>query len=219
MKHAKRLARIINAITSRTDADFVRSAEAYSSRAARIAGWSQLFHLAFFEAVAGELPAGGAALVCGVYHGLDLSLLSYASDLHRRELAIYGVDLFDAGPCEDWTPEQRARGTWEANGFGRPPDLEVAAANAPRAIVIRSDSVAYLETTDARFDFIYLDTSHDEATVTREIAAARRVLVPGGILAGDDYWQPGAGWGVDAAVGAALPDHLIICNRIWISQL
>ena len=217
MKHASRLARIVNTISCRTDADNRRSFSVFHGLRGRIPGWSQLLHLAFFECVARELPAGASALVCGVYHGLDLACLSYASELHGRNLAIYGVDLFDAGPCADWTPEQREKGSWQANGFGSPPDIEIAAANAPRAVVIRSDSVSFMETTEAKYDFIYLDTSHDEATVAREIEAARRVLAPGGILAGDDYCEAGSGWGVDAAVAAALPNHLVLCNRIWLS--
>jgi hypothetical protein len=70
------------------------------------------------------------------------------------------------------------------------------------------------------FDFIYLDTSHDEGTVTEEIAAAKLVAMPDAILAGDDYTGPGNfKCGVELAVNALLPNHNVLFNRTWIAQL
>lgn len=217
------LAPIINAITC---ASFHISRDVDIFRECRkdIPGWSQPFHYTFFEAVAGALPLRFRAGVCGVYHGLDLKLFAHAARHHRKEIALAGVDLFSDEPCADWTPEQRARETWEGNGFGQPPDMVAAQRNCPEAILHRSGSVAHLAEHGADYDFIYLDTSHDESTVRAEITAllTARSIAPIKrplFLAGDDYSEPGAGWGVDRAVTALVPDHFVFFNRIWLTYL
>jgi SAM-dependent methyltransferase len=186
----------------------------------RIPGWSNSSHALFFHSVIsviGRQAQPLRALVCGVYHGLDLALLQWAARSKNIKLDLVGVDLFSDQPCADWDEGQRARGTWEANGFGPPPSMEAAQRNAPGAQLVRANSIEYMRASPLLFDFIYLDTSHDYATVRAELAEARRILAPGGVLAGDDYFEPGSGWGVDRAVCELVPHHVALWGRIWLA--
>jgi hypothetical protein len=140
---------------------------------------------------------------------------------HAQKLppTLIGVDLFSGEPCADWTPEQRAKGSWEDNGFGPGPSEEAAKKNAPNALIIKADSISAMEKLGIKVDLVYLDTSHDYETVKREIIAAMRILATGGVIAGDDYHEPNTHWGVDRAVSEMLPRHVALWNRIWISAL
>lgn len=195
------------------------SSETYERIARGIRGWSSFGHWITFRHLV-ELPVK-SILVCGVYHGLDLALIEAAAKEAGKKIELTGVDLFLNEPCADWDETHRARGTWEAAGYEAPPSMEIAAKNAPGATLVQSDAASFMAKTDQRFDVIYLDTSHDEATVRREIAAARRILNPGGLLMGDDYADGvngATGWGVDRAVQELLPDHVLVFDRIWISR-
>lgn len=211
-----RLSRIVNRLTYRTREQYDQSCLATEHLRKSIPGWSTPLHHAFFEIVFSELPDDASVLVCGVYHGLDLALMRTAGWDARPSISVVGVDLFSSEPCDDWTDEQRAKGTWQANGFGEPPSLEAAQRNAPSANLVKASSTDFMYATDSKFDFVYLDTSHDYATLVREIYSSRMVLKPGGILAGDDYTGP-ENWGVQKACEELLPNHVAIGGRIWIS--
>jgi hypothetical protein len=209
--------RVVSILTAQDYPRMYRAVTAHSDFSKRIPGWSLPCHASFFSAVCEALRPSFTALICGVYHGLDLALLRWAARDTRTLVEITGVDLFSDSPCADWTPEQVARGSWQGNGFGPPPSIEAARLNAPEAEIIRSHSVEYMKTCGRSFDFIYLDTSHDYTTVRDEIAAARNILTERAILAGDDYMQPCVGWGVDRAVCESLPHHVGIASRIWLA--
>ena len=136
-------------------------------------------------------------------------------------MKLTGVDLFEDAPCADWDDAHRERKTWEAAGYKAPPSMDIAQKNAPSARLVKSDAGEFMEATEETFDVVYLDTSHDEATLRREIPAALRIVNAGGILCGDDYsdcCNGASGWGVDRAVQALLPHHLVLFNRIWATQ-
>lgn len=74
-----------------------------------------------------------------------------------------------------------------------------APAYAPRALMraagcagavrfVRSGSLAFLEAPPARYDFVFLDGSHDAAVVYREIPLALGALEPGGTILLHDYY-------------------------------
>lgn len=181
-----------------------------------IPGWSVPEHLAFFESVVSN-PDITDILVCGVYFGLDVMLIERAAQQVGRKVRIFGVDLFSGAPCADWPADKRGM-SWEAAGFGPAPTLDQANKNAPYALLIQSDAAQYMRTAPAAFDFIYLDTSHDAATVRAEINAATIALRPHGLLAGDDYTGPDPSWGVADAVKELLPHHVTLFDRIWLSN-
>lgn len=208
-------ARIINGLCS---CDSGRDHEEYAHARGSIPGWSLPAHFTFFGHVLAALPPSARILVCGVYHGLDLALISHAARLLGKQIDLTGVDLFSSAPCADW-PEEKRHLTWEQAFDCPPPSLEAARRHAPSARLVQARAHEYMRECAGfiAYDFIYLDTSHDEATVRAEIAAALPLLAPGGLLAGDDYYQPGSCWGVDHAVTSALPGAAVFFNRIWLA--
>lgn len=217
MNNSPAYTRIVSSVTNRDESRTQLAVVAWQKARESIPGWSLPAHAVFFSAVAEAMKPNFRALVCGVYHGLDLALLQWAAKDARKEVEITGVDLFSDQPCADWDEGQRARGTWEANGFGPPPSMEAAQKNATGANLVRANSIEFMESSQQVFDFIYIDTSHDYETVRREIIAAKRILAPGGVLAGDDYSAPGSGWGVDRACCEVIPHHVALWNRIWLA--
>lgn len=204
---------IVNRITT-TDVDVSPCREIIE----RIPGWSTEAHYMFFRHLVAQKMID-SMLVTGVYHGRDMALIQQAAKDEGRSIHLTGVDLFSDAPCDDWTEAERAAAGWANAGFGPPPSLEAALHNAPKADIIKMDSVAYMEwCAGARraFDVVYLDTTHDESYARREIEAAQRILSPGGILCGDDYAGEDT-WGVDRAVKALCPHHVVVFGRIWIA--
>jgi len=57
---------------------------------------------------------------------------------------------------------------------------------------------------EGHFDWVYIDTDHSYRTTAAELELARRVVKPGGIIAGHDYvtgnWDGGVRYGVVEAV-------------------
>jgi predicted O-methyltransferase YrrM len=87
--------------------------------------------------------------------------------------------------------------------------------NKKKAIVYRTDSLtaAKMLTLPGGADFIFIDADHSYEAVRADIAAWRRRLVPGGLIAGHDY---DAHWpGVMRAVDEAYPGRLRGAGSIW----
>lgn len=213
---ARILNRVSNALIRNNGADYAQLASLRQT----IPGWSNELHQIFFKAVLAD-ESVKSVLVCGVYHGLDLAIMRGLLDAHwpGRDVRLVGVDLFSAESCADWPPEKRHL-TWEDAFNCPPPSIEAARRNCPKAEIIACSSVAYLGQCAGNFDFIYLDTSHDETTVAAEIGNSVKLHIDGQttprILAGDDYCGP-AEWGVDRAVNALLPQHAVLFDRIWVN--
>lgn len=209
------IASIIEKLRAIPRAD-IEHATAQARKAAHIPGWSGNLHYLFFEHCLRFLPVNPDILVCGVYHGRDLNFLSLAADHLGLPVNLTGVDLFSDQPCADWTEAQRGK-SWEANGFGPPPSLQIAKHNCPGAEIVQADSFEYLVSCGRKFNLIYLDTSHDELTVREEIAAALPCLKAGGLLGGDDYnGEPH--WGVKKVVDETFNSLAIFSQRIWLVQ-
>lgn len=209
-------ARFINSLTTDHGDDQVATWKSYRDR---IDGWSHAGHFFFFRSLLAAYPEIKSMLICGVYRGLDLAMISHILwQEHRgRNMKLVGVDLFSNEPCADW-PEMAQGKSWEEAGMGKPPSMQEAAQNAPLAQLVKCNSIEFLgATVNGPFDFVYLDTAHDYATVKQEIMEGRSsgVIAPHTILAGDDYSGP-ANWGVKQAVDEFCPNHFALFNRIWI---
>lgn len=193
----------------------------------RIPGWSGPAHYAFFLAAMQRLmyscnhyrPIN--ILVLGVYHGRDIAyMLDIARQMHDGDrFHITGVDKFDAAPCADW-PEEKRGLTWEQAGFGPPPSLATAQQNLKhgehQVKLIAMPDEQYLATHCERFDFIYVDTSHDYETVKRQLGQLpAHCAGMDAIIAGDDYSDEGT-WGVKRAVTEAFGQYYsVFANWIW----
>jgi hypothetical protein len=192
---------------------------------ARIPGWSTAAHYAFFKSVIADLficYPNPRILILGVYHGRDIAYMLdiIARDFPGGRASITGVDKFNAEPCADWPAEKRHL-TWQQAFNCPPPSQPVAVQNiAPFTgttgvtLIPQSDG-DYLAAARDTFDFIYIDTSHDYATVHRQLAQVPHVCFNGAtLLAGDDYSDAGT-WGVVRAVSQAFAHHDVFANWIW----
>ncbi len=209
------------------DSAFISPADAARVGAinAAIPGWSDVKQYAFFKGVLADYKIRDV-LVLGVYMGRDIAyMMDIATRYYpTRPLWIIGVDKFNGGSCADWPEEKRAL-TWQAAGFGAPPDIEQARSNlAPfqsffhlQAELHAADDAEFLEKRTAPYDFIYLDTDHTAQTVTRQLQQIQGVTREHTIIAGDDYSDAGT-WGVKRAVTEGFREHKVFANWIWYSN-
>jgi hypothetical protein len=184
-----------------------------------VPGWSKIEHYLFFRELMKSKP-NARILVCGVYHGLDMRYMAGIAEKLGQKVELVGVDLFENKECADWPEELRGKGlTWEQSMHNAPPPSEEASRkNCPSATIYKGNSAEWMTAyRGPAFDIVFLDSSHDFGTVSDEIMAARNILRYGGILAGDDYPASLPSWGVDRAVQALLPNHIVLFNRIWVS--
>ena len=66
---------------------------------------------------------------------------------------------------------------------------------------------------------VFIDASHDQVSVMRDIATARRLLDAGGILCGHDYAEGVGSWpGVKAAVDATVRAPVVVAGSIWMES-
>lgn len=192
----------------------------------RVKGYSDGKQYAFFRTLL-SLPDVRDVLILGVYHGRDIAFMrDCLVQAGRTDVRIVGVDKFSDTPCADW-PEGSAGKRWEDAGFGEPPTIEGAMNNigvgTSGVLLVKCTDEWFLRDTTMQFDAVYLDTSHDHATVARQISQVRRVCRPDAIICGDDYSDesnmPGGEWGVKRAVQQAFTRHTVFANWIWISSL
>jgi predicted O-methyltransferase YrrM len=96
------------------------------------------------------------------------------------------------------------RGPWKTLGLSRPPrDLARELSCDDRITFIAQPAQEYLAATSERFDLIFLDGDHSPRAVYNEVAAALRVLRPGGVILLHDYYPGGS---------ALFPDSHVIAG-------
>jgi hypothetical protein len=183
----------------------------------RAPGWSRHFHYLFFKSWLDAFPEAKTVLILGVYLGRDISFMLDAAK--GRELQVVGVDKFNAQPCDDW-PEEKRGMTWEQAFNCAPPDAKKAMENInaqhPHVVrLIEADDAAWLPLVQGRFDLAYIDTSHDFATVARQIKQVRPLCHANTIIAGDDYNDAEKTWGVRQAVSDGFKSHQVLAGMIW----
>ena len=161
--------------------------------------------------------------VLGVYYGRDIAYMAnILNSLGRDDYQIVGVDKFEDSYCDDWPEEQRNL-TWEEAGFGPAPTLNKTKANlfelglATNVFLVSDLDVNFFKNTQQKFDFIYLDTSHDYETVRKTIELSLARINPNGILGGDDFSDEGT-WGVASAVRDSFTKYDVFFNWLWLAK-
>jgi len=189
-----------------------------------VPGWSGGLHRLFFWSVMASCPQFKRILMVGTYYGRDLLMISEAAGV-KRDLMLVGVDKFSAEPCADWPDHVKGK-TWD-EAWGAPaPSMKATTDNMHRLPeshrwrLIMGDSADVLAglADDPPFDFIYLDSSHDQETLARELRECGRLIAAGGVIAGDDYNDAQPTWGVRAAVTGAFATHHHIGGMIWLAD-
>ncbi len=126
------------------------------------------------HAVLRRLARGKHCVDVGTFHGA-----SAVAMLEAGAESVLCVDTFAGTKSDitaDWTPAQTLSVLL--------PRLEPYRYKA-QVLVAPSHIAAYL--FPRQFNFVFLDAAHDYGSVMADIAAWRRKVVPGGILAGHDY--------------------------------
>ena len=134
------------------------------------------------------------------------------------------VDTWLGSPGEECEQDVIAgrinpRGEWLANAalardaVGRLPECFVGDLSSSVDVDRLVSSFAGLAS------MVFIDASHDQVSVMRDIATARRLLDAGGILCGHDYAEGVGSWpGVKAAVDATVRAPVVVAGSIWMES-
>ena len=153
-------------------------------RVGAIPGWFNIDDLAHFTLVLETQTAGGIhgdLLEIGCYHGRSAAVLAMHLQADERLFLADAFDLPLDDPYGDTpTPEQ----VWQ--------NLANAVPNLPRdrISIQRAYSNDVQLPPNARVRFAHVDGGHDAATVRADLAFCARYLMPGGVMAIDDYAHP-----------------------------
>lgn len=83
-------------------------------------------------------------------------------------------------------------GPWRRVGLKQTPQDYAAQLGVAGVISFRQGTALdFMKATPERFDFIFLDGDHAAQAVYREVAAATRILNPGGVILLHDYYPDG----------------------------
>ena len=153
-------------------------------RLAAIPGWFNIDDLAHFSLVLETQTTGGIhgdLLEIGCYHGRSAAVL--AMHLQASE-CLFLADAFDL-PLDDPygdtpTPEQ----VWQ-NLANAVPDLPRERVSIQRAY---SNDLQLPPDTNLRF--AHIDGGHDATTVGEDLSFCAKYLMPGGVIAIDDFAHP-----------------------------
>lgn len=171
------------------------------ARASIVQGWMTPAELSWLESTASGKKL---AIELGSWHGRSSVALGSA----RRVIC---VDTFIDQPQECGTGDDILEDFLYATRHGTDDIVPVRGSLADEAFV---ESLAFAFAGSA--DVVFIDASHDEQSVRRDIGIARRLLRPGGILCGHDY---STAWsGVVAAVNDLVPGFQRAADSIWWSK-
>jgi len=159
--------------------------EDYLSAFDRIEGWCSpdavLMFMAYAQAAA-SVGIDGDVLEIGVHHGL--SAIAVAA-IRKAGSKFAAIDLFD-----DLQAQNRSgSGSGSRSRFERNMAEFFGDTGFVRCITASSDTVLPDELGD-QFSFCHVDGGHSAAETRADLDLCTRVLMPGGLLALDDYFNP-----------------------------
>lgn len=189
---------------------------AHQSTPDDIFGWFDFEYV--YDRAVETAPPGSVLVEVGVFLGKSLVYLAEKAKRADKNLRVIGVDTwrgsseFDDAVWLNGHPVNDvpgvALGACYANLIGR--------GLADDVTLIVSDSVKAAGIfADASLHMVFLDAAHDEASVTRDIAAWLPKVRAGGVIAGHDY-RPEDGFpGVKSAVDAAFGAGVVASGSWW----
>ena len=152
----------------------------------RIEGWfspdAALMFMAYYE-VATSHGICGDVLEIGVHHGLSTIALAA---MRCPGAAVVAIDLFD--DLQDQNVS--ASGSGSRSHFERNLSHFFDETDFIRCIAAASDTLRP-EDLGARFSFCHVDGGHSATETYQDLDLCSHVLIPGGLLALDDYFNPG----------------------------
>jgi predicted O-methyltransferase YrrM len=148
----------------------------------------------------------------GVWKGRSTAVLARATSG-----TVWAVDHWQGTPSD---PDQHALYSDDADESGDAVYAEFCAnlaayIEAGKVVPVRADSVEaagmLLGWYGPVFDLVFIDGDHSYEGCRRDIEAYRKLIAPGGILAGHDYHWPG----VQQAVDELLTDVVLGPKSLW----
>lgn len=166
--------------------------------------WTSGHHCRFLAAIAQQAPEHGAVVEIGCWEGR--STVAIANAVYPRD--VIAVDHWkgnteegDDHPSVIAANERTVRDVFTHN---------IACLTASNVHSHCMDWRDWRETCSYPIAFCYLDAAHDEASVRAQIEAILPLMMPGGILCGDDFFAEGV-W---TAVTDLLPGYETN-QRVW----
>ena len=86
----------------------------------------------------------------------------------------------------------------------------------PRVTIHRMFSDEWFESKPEKVDWIYIDGDHGYQGCLNDLENSLKIVKPGGMIMGDDYWWPDAQWGkegVTDAVDRFLKRYMLLKER------
>lgn len=137
---------------------------------------------ALYSLIRGLNPA--SVLEIGTHIGSSALHLARALKTNGRGGTLDTVDIYDVNDPEC--------GAWKSVGAPASPAETLRRMGLSDFVTFHTGgSLNYIETTDQKFDIIFLDGDHSARAVYKEVSASLRILSPGGILLLHDYYPEG----------------------------
>jgi len=159
--------------------------ESYLGAFDRIEGWfspdAALMFMAYNEVIAAHDIAGDV-LEIGVHHGL--SALALAA-IRRDGAQLVAIDLFD----ELQAGNVSGSGSGSRGHFVRNMSEFFGDISFVQCIAAASNTLGHAD-LGSRFSFCHVDGGHTARETYEDLDLCSRILLPGGLLALDDYFNP-----------------------------
>lgn len=135
----------------------------------------------------------------GVWYGKATLHMASLLKKHKVDGHILAVDTF-LGPANAWTDQRHTHYDLLQVRYGRPSIYEHFLANVCYADMkhmitpfpqTSHNAAMIFKSLGIKADLIYLDASHEEWDVERDLMLYWECLAPNGIMFGDDYNRPG----------------------------
>jgi predicted O-methyltransferase YrrM len=189
-------------------------------------------YLIYEEAVR-TAPPGSMLIEVGTFWGRGAVYLAELAKAANKDLKVYCVDIWSHNAQTD--PAIFNGDTWEAKGHRQHGNnlfktfahyIEETGLSPDPLRILRMDALEAAQFFNAMgwhqklsmrgntgIHMVFLDDNHDQSHLMDEISIWRKVILPGGILAGDDYTDEFPG--VKAAVDQLFPEREIVNNHCW----
>lgn len=179
------------------------------SRYRTISGWMDYGDV--YRDIAVKLPVGGTFVELGVYQGRSLCYMAEYLQYIGKTALLFGYDIFDSSRYalgSDRLPSGISSSDW-ANTIER--EIREFWTGSVAVVSSCSDDAARFH-KDASVDAIFVDASHQEDAVFRDITSWLPKLKPNGIIAGHDFSPhfPGVGKAIKR-VGIAVERSSVQC--------
>jgi hypothetical protein len=170
----------------------------------------------YTDRVVASAPPGSILVELGVFLGRSLSYMAKKAKEADKGLTVVGVDTFKGSPefegrvwIEDLPPSEWVPGRLVSDAVaclttdGTIDDVTLIVGDSADTAKLFGDRSVWS---------VFIDAGHAREDVVRDVAAWTPKVMPGGTIAGHDYWIfPG----VKAAVDAIFPGLAVFYEQSW----